>query len=59
MPFYILLSLSSQADRLADDLFELAVETMENPRLGDFNKICSTLEHALCRSARRKKLAGI
>ena len=59
MPYYVILSLFEQAERLSDDLFELAVVTLDSPQRGDFNKTCSVLEHALRRTERRKKLAGL
>jgi hypothetical protein len=54
-----LISLVEQAERLGDDLFELAVISLENPQRRDFNKICNVLEEALQRQERRKRLAGL
>lgn len=59
MPYFVVISLFEQSERLADDLFELAVESQDNPRFGDFNKICGTLDHALQRVERRKTMAGL
>ena len=59
MPYYMLISLYEQSERLCDDLFELAVESLESPQYGDFNKVCKVLECALIRQERRKTLAGL
>jgi hypothetical protein len=59
MPYFVVVSLFEQSERLCDDLFELAVESQENPRFGDFGKICGVLDHALERLHRRKLKAGL
>lgn len=59
MPFNYLISLFYQSERLCDDLFIIAVEVMENPRDGDFERVCRALEGAAQRVERRKQLAGL
>lgn len=57
MPFNVLLSLYEQSERLADDLFFLAVEADQTDLF--FDKVCHVLEKALSRLERRKKRAGL
>ena len=57
MPYYI--TLAEQAERLADELFAIAVLSFESPRYGDFSKVCETLEHAIRRCERRQLKAGL
>jgi len=59
MPIFVAISLYEQSERLSDDLFEIAVESQDNPRFGDFNKICGVLEKALERKHRREVKAGL
>jgi hypothetical protein len=53
------ITLAEQAERLADELFAIAVLSLESPRYGDFSKVCKTLEHAMRRAERRKEIAGL
>lgn len=55
--YYI--TLAEQAERLADELFAIAVLSLESPRYGNFSKVCKTLEHAIRRCDRRKVRAGL
>lgn len=52
MPYYI--TLAEQAERLADELFAIAVLSLESPRYGNFDKACKVLEHAVYRVERRR-----
>jgi hypothetical protein len=53
------IKLAEQAERLADELFAIAVLSLENPQYGNFSKVCHTLEHAIVRYNRRKARAGL
>lgn len=57
MPYYI--SLAEQAERLADELFAIAVLSLESPHYGNFSKVCDTLEDAIRRKERRDIKAGL
>ena len=57
MPYYI--TLAEQAERLADELFAIAVLSLESPRYGDFSRVCETLEDAIRRAERRKRKADL
>jgi hypothetical protein len=57
MPYDI--KLYEQAERLADELFAIAVLSLESPRYGDFSKVCETLETAIRRNERRRQKAGL
>lgn len=57
MPYFI--TLAEQAERLADELFAIAVLSLESPRYGDFDKACETLEHAIRRCERRQRKAEL
>lgn len=57
MPYDI--TLAEQAERLADELFAIAVLSLESPRYGNFTKVCDTLEDAMRRHERRKRKAGL
>lgn len=58
MPVYIL-SLFEQSERLADDLFEIAVKASDYPNDSNFDRVCGVLEKALERAYRRKVKAGL
>lgn len=57
MPYDI--RLFEEAERLADELYALAVLALESPRYGNFNKVCNALEFAIKRCERRQKKAGL
>lgn len=57
MPYFI--TLAEQAERLADELFVIAVLSLESPRYGNFDKACKVLEHAIRRNERRRVKAEI
>lgn len=53
------MKLCEEAERLADELFAIAVLSLESPRYGNFSKVCETLEHAMRRRERRQRKAGL
>lgn len=57
MPYFI--TLAEQAERLADELFAIAVLSLESPRYGNFDKACEALEYAVRRVERRQRKAGL
>ena len=59
MPHFVLISLYEQSQRLADDLFEIAVVAVDRTGYVNFDKVCNTLEHALQRVRRREEKAGL
>lgn len=57
MPYDI--RLAEEAERLADELFAIAVLSLESPRYGNFAKVCKALEFAIRRCERRQRKAGL
>lgn len=53
------ITLAEQAERLADELFAIAVLSLESPSYGNFTKVCETLEDAVKRRERRQRKAGL
>ena len=53
------ITLAEQAERLADELFAIAVLSLESPQYGNFTKVCDTLEDAIRRRERRYQKADL
>lgn len=53
MPYAI--RLVDEAERLSDELFAIAVLSLESPHFGNFTKVVNTLEDSIRRCERRQR----
>lgn len=57
MPY--LITLSEEAEMLADGIYTYAILSLEDSSYGNFEKACEVLEHALRRCERRNRKAEL